>query len=190
MFLLPQQYKFSHHYRFETVSVKKSNILSIENRTINRLFPFKLVMIFLMIIFCTGLLFPVLTPEFNGKSIINHVLSNMFSLVCHQSDQALFNFNNNHTLVCARCLGIYFGALVLIIVITIQSIRLNLGLKPLIIFSAPMLLDAIFVRLNFYSYSKTVAFITGLLFGMIAVFYIIDTIEKSFDTQQNEKYEF
>jgi uncharacterized membrane protein len=147
-------------------------------------------MIALMVIFCAGLLFPVVSPEFSGKTIISHLLSNHYSLVCHQSDQALVQINHQHTLVCARCLGIYFGALILFVIMTIKLFRKDLGLKPLIIFSVPMLLDAVAVRLSFYPYSRTVAFITGLLFGAVVMFYILDSIENSLSRNQKVKYGF
>ena len=41
-------------------------------------------------------------------------------------------------------------------------LKLKLSLIPLLIFSAPLVIDAIAVRLNIYAYSKTIAFITGL----------------------------
>jgi hypothetical protein len=109
--------------------VKKSIILLRKKRPIKKLFTIKLIMIALMVIFCAGLLFPVVSPEFSGKTIISNLLSNHYSLVCHQSDQALVQLNHQHTLVCARCLGIYFGALILFVIMTIKSFRMDLGLK-------------------------------------------------------------
>ena len=170
--------------------MKKINRVETEYRSFNKFSALKLIVVILLIIFCTGLLFPVLSPDFNGKIYISHLLSNAYSLVCHQSEQALFHFSNQHSFVCARCLGIYFGALLLLIIMMTQSFKFNFGLKPLIIFSTPMVIDAIAVRLSFYQYLKTVAFITGLLFGAIVLYYILDTIENSFFTQQGEKYEF
>jgi uncharacterized membrane protein len=170
--------------------VKKINISGNDYKSFNKLFAVKLLMIILLIIFCIGLLFPVVSPEFGGKIIINHLLNNLYSSVCHQSEQALVHINNNQALVCARCLGIYFGALILLIITMTKSFKLNFGLKPLLIFSAPMMIDAIAVRFSFYPYSKSFALITGLIFGAIVLFYILDSIENSFYTQQNERYEF
>ncbi|UCH66085.1 MAG: DUF2085 domain-containing protein [Ignavibacterium sp.] len=170
--------------------MKINNISEKEYRLFNKFSALKIIMIFLMILFCTGLLFPVISPEFNGKIYISHLLGNVFSLVCHQSEQATFHLNNLNLLVCARCLGIYFGASLLLIITMIRSFKSNFGIKPLIIFSTQMMLDAIFVRLHFYPYSKTVAFITGLLFGAVVLYYILDTIENSFFIQQDEKYKF
>ena len=142
-----------------------------------------------MIIFLAGLLFPVASPGFNGKIVITHLLSNLYSKVCHQSGQALVHLNNYHVLVCARCLGIYSGAIILLLITMTISFKVNFGLRFLLIFSAPMIFDAIAVRLSFYPYSKLFAFITGFLFGAIVLLYILDTIKNSFYTNQNEKYE-
>jgi uncharacterized membrane protein len=169
--------------------VKKSNILEKGYRSFNKYYAVKLIMIVLMIIFLTGLLFPVASPGFNGKIVINHLLGNLYSIVCQQSEQALVNLNNYHVLVCARCLGIYSGAILLLLITMTISFKVNFGLKFLLIFSAPMIIDAIAVRLSFYPYSKMFAFITGFLFGAIVLFYILDTIETSFYTNQNKKYE-
>ena len=156
----------------------------------NKLFLVKIIVVILLIIFSLGILFPVVSPEFNGKIFVVHLLSNIYSIVCHQSESALVHLNDNHLLVCARCTGIYFGALMLLLLILIKPVKVNVDLKPLFIFSIPLIIDAIAVRLSIYPYSTIIAFITGLLFGAIVLFYILDAIENSFYTQYDEKYEY
>jgi len=60
---------------------------------------------------------------------------------------------------------------------------------PLLIFSAPLIIDVFAVRLNIYAYSKTIAFITGLMLGAIVLIYILETIEKSLNLSYKRKYE-
>ncbi len=66
-------------------------------------------------------------------------------------------------------------------------LKLKLGLLPLFIFSAPLVIDAFAVRLNVYAYSKTIALLTGLLFGAIVLIYILETIENSFNLLYKRK---
>ena len=145
--------------------------------------------IFLLLIWSAGFLFPVLSPSFTGKSIINQLLGYNYSIVCHQSESSEINFGGAHLLVCARCAGIYLGALIISLIMSFNFLKLKLSLIPLIIFSSPLVIDALAVRLNIYSYSKTVAFITGLLCGVIVLIYILDTIEKSFNLLYKKKNE-
>jgi uncharacterized membrane protein len=149
----------------------------------------KYLFIFLLLIWSAGFLFPVLSPSFTGKPIISQLLSYNYSIVCHQSESSEINFGGTHFLVCARCAGIYLGALLVAIIMLFNLLKLNLSLVPLILFSAPLVIDAFAVRLNIYSYSKTIAFITGLLCGAIALFYILDTIENSIHSLYEKKNE-
>ena len=53
----------------------------------------------------------------------------------------------------------------------------SLSLKPLFIFIAPLIFDAFAVRIQLYTYSKALAFTTGLLFGAIVIFYIFEALQ-------------
>ena len=179
---------FSHLSKNFYNSVIKNKIPEKKNKSFDKLFIAKLIMIIPLIIFCMGLIFPLVSPDLNAKIILTKVLSKTYSVVCHQSEKALIYFNDYPTMVCARCLGIYFGALLLLLFTIVKSFSTNFDLNPLFILSAPMFIDAIAVRLGLYTYSKKIAFITGLIFGAIILFYILETIESSLDTKHNEKY--
>jgi len=75
------------------------------------------------------------------------------------------------------------------ILMLFNLLKLKLSLIPLIMFSAPLVIDAFAVRLNIYSYSNTIAFITGLLCGAIVTFYILDAIKNSFNFLYKKKNE-
>lgn len=188
MFSVQTQFTFSHLFRNFNTPVKKNTFPEGKNKYSYNLFVTKLIMIICLIIFCMGLIFPVVSPKIHGKNVINNVLNNTYSIVCHQSEEALVYFNDSPTLVCARCLGIYFGALLLLLFTMIKPFQTNVELKPLLILSAPMMIDAFAVRFGLYAYSKTFAFITGLLFGAIVLFYILETIESTFDTMHIENH--
>ncbi|MFC2094740.1 DUF2085 domain-containing protein, partial [Bacteroidota bacterium] len=144
---------------------------------------------FLLLFWSAGFLFPVLSPSFTGKPIVNQLLNYNYSIVCHQSESSEINFSSAQLLVCERCAGIYLGALLMALVMLFNFFKLKLGLIPLLIFSAPLVIDAFAVRLNIYAYSKIYTFITGLLFGAIVLFYILETIENSFNSLYKRKNE-
>ena len=149
----------------------------------------KYFLLFLIVVWCVGFLFPVITPAFNGKPIINQILSYNYSLVCHQSENAAIHFGNEQLLVCARCAGIYIGALFIAIAMLFNLIKFRLTLNLFFLFTFPLIFDAITVRLSIYPYSKYIAFITGLLCGAIIFLYILDTLKNSFSLQYRTEYE-
>ena len=157
-------------------------------RTVNKKFKtVNYLLFFLLLFWSVGFLFPVLSPSFTGKPIINQLLNFNYSIVCHQSESSEINLGGAHLLVCARCAGIYIGALFIAIIMLLNLLKLKLSLIPLLIFSAPLVIDAFAVRLNIYAYSKTIAFITGLMFGAIVLIYILETIENSFNLLHKRK---
>lgn len=80
-------------------------------------------------------------------------------------------------LVCARCAGIYTGALLGTISCLLVSI--NFLKRRIIILSAlPLLFDVILVNLEVYPYSKLLSFLSGLIFGSIIYLAIILELEK------------
>jgi len=86
-------------------------------------------------------------------------------------------------LVCARCAGIYFGALITSLsIFSLRSVRLNekLLLMTLLFLCA----DVLLVTIGIYNYSKMVSFTTGLLFGGSVYAYLMKEIETLFFTSQ------
>lgn len=134
--------------------------------------------VFLVILFwCIGFSLKVLT---NGStfSIASSIILNFFyNNVCHQEATRIISFNGFSFLVCARCSGIYIGALIssLFILITFKKIKI-----PSMIFltaSVILLLDVIINNLILNFYSKISAFLTGILFGAVCFLIIINSIE-------------
>ena len=137
----------------------------------------KLLIVFFLSIWCAGFLFPIIAPQFTTRPFIEQWLKYSFSLVCHQNESASLSLSENHLLVCARCSGIYFGALLTSLIMMFKIFRGSLNLKPLFIFTSPLIFDAIAVRIQLYIYSKALAFTTGLLFGAIVILYIFEALQ-------------
>ena len=82
-------------------------------------------------------------------------------------------------LVCARCAGIYFGALITGLLFLFNRIS-ELKIKVLVIVSIPLLLDVCLIFLGAYKYSQTIALITGLAFGSIIYLFLLSELENIF----------
>ncbi|MCH7722998.1 MAG: DUF2085 domain-containing protein [Bacteroidetes bacterium] len=148
----------------------------------------KLLLFFLLLIWCAGIIFPLLSPNFAGKLVITEILNYAYSLVCHQTGSDLLLIDSNHLLVCTRCTGLYFGALIFIILLIVKPFKVKWGLKPFFFFSAPLIVDAIAIRLGIYNYSAAFTFVTGLMCGAITIIYIINTLKNSFLLAEDKKY--
>ncbi len=76
------------------------------------------------------------------------------------------------SMVCARCTGIYMGAFASSILFFFVSIKKELSIKYLFLFSVPLIVDIILYSIGIYHYSKVMALITGLLLGSAGFFYL------------------
>lgn len=144
-----------------------------------RILIIKFLLISGLAFWCAGFLLPVFLPEIAGNNLFYQFLKLCYSRVCHQSNDATFYINGNHLLVCARCSGIYLGAFLVLVPLLFMKPKWKLSLKPFILLTSPLIIDAFAVRLNIYTYSKINAFITGLLFGSIVIIYIFDVLINS-----------
>ncbi len=143
----------------------------IKKYIIIKVVPFVLLIIWLIAIFS-----PLLEPISKSFSIISLLFMKMISSVCHQ-DHDKSVLLGKHIYVCARCAGIYVGSF-LCALILIFGVKINIkNLKLLSITSILLLADVLSVNLGLYDYSHTIAFCTGLLFGLIIYQYLVETIE-------------
>lgn len=85
-------------------------------------------------------------------------------------------------LVCARCAGIYSGAFIAglssLLIITPLINR-----KVLIISALPLVIDVLLTFTGVYTYSKSVAFVTGFTFGGAAYIVFITELENLFSNK-------
>ncbi len=143
-------------------------------------YPVRFLFFAIILLWTTGFFFPVLNLNFNGAALINYILKFNYGLVCNQSQEATFTINSSYLLVCARCTGLYTGALAMSVLLLFYNIKPKQSLLPLILFSLPLLFDVISVRAGLYEYSKTVALFTGVLCGSVIYLYILETVENSY----------
>lgn len=106
-----------------------------------------------------------------------------YSIVCHTQSDKLFTIGNFHTLVCSRCTGIYFGALISSFTIIFGFIK-KVSTKLLLLSAVPMIIDIVLYSNSFYNYSKYIALFTGLLLGSVGFIYIHEAI---FELLRKEK---
>jgi uncharacterized membrane protein len=120
----------------------------------------------------TGFLLPIVTTIENP--FINFLLKRIYSPVCHQENLKCISIGSSKMLVCARCTGIYFGALIT----AISSLFITIPFvskKILMIAILPLIADVLLTSIGLYSYSQLLSFMTGILFG--AVIYLFTILE-------------
>lgn len=131
----------------------------------------------LLLLWCTGNFYPIIAAR-NINIIIYAFLNHTYSNVCHQAYHKLILIDGSNTLLCARCTGLYLGALFMAILLLMTNIKKIISLKPLIIAALILLLDVILVNINLYKYSSWFAFTSGFLFGAVIYIYIIQVFEE------------
>ena len=140
---------------------------------------------FLVMIWFLGVISPCL-----NSNIIDSLYpfqKQFYSTVCHQDILKSFMCNNKFLFVCARCTGIYAGALISAFIVTLNSKSIVLKTSYLIMLSIPMLLDVVLLIFNTYNYNHLLSAITGLLFGSAVFLYILSAIENLLFSNQKNK---
>lgn len=123
----------------------------------------------------------ILSPCLNVRNPILLIFTDqIYSAVCHQNPDKSFLCGSNFLFVCARCFGIYIGALSCSFIILFYKNRFRLNLIPLIISAVPLLLDVLLTSFHIYAYTHIVSFLTGVLFGSTSFIYILSVIENSY----------
>ena len=135
----------------------------------------RIILLLFLLVWITGIISPCL--NINSLNSFYPFQRMLYSNVCHQDVNKSFTCNGIPFLVCARCTGIYFGALISAVVILILSIKLKFKTKFLYLLSIPMLLDVLYYSFGIYPYNKFIASSTGLLFGSSIFLYILSTLE-------------
>ncbi len=119
----------------------------------------------------------------SGFAVISYpFLKKIYGTVCHQLDVKTFSFLGHKLFVCARCTGIYLGALFMSLLSLFLFPKLKLGLNLLYASVLPVIFDVLMSSFHIYTYSKYVAFLTGLFFGSVVFIYILETVENNFGT--------
>ena len=137
----------------------------------------RLLLLSFLFIWIFGFLIPIISSRDN--SISNFLLLRIYSNVCHQESAKCISIGSASMLVCARCAGIYSGALiagVLSLFMIVPSISRKVFMLSLI----PLVIDVFFTLTGAYVYSQSLAFTTGLAFGGIVYLLILSELENLF----------
>ncbi|MBN1638215.1 MAG: DUF2085 domain-containing protein [Ignavibacteriales bacterium] len=114
------------------------------------------------------------------------IIDNIFGVVCHQQEDKLLTIFGIKTMVCARCTGIYLGMFIGSVYILFRSIS-KINFKIFIFALLPILFDVIFIEVGLYAYNKLVAFLAGLIFGLILFIFISLAINSFYLERENNK---
>ncbi len=138
---------------------------------------FRLFVFLLISAWCVGFSFKSLSGGSALSLVSSPILNLFYHNVCHQSDHKLIIINGFPLLVCARCSGIYLGALItsVFVLISLRNIKVaHIFFKFAIII---LVTDVIINNFFFSNYNKLTAFFTGLFFGAVCFLIIISVFE-------------
>jgi uncharacterized membrane protein len=151
---------------------------------INQKFFLRFFIFLLILAWCSGFTFNIFTsPEFSNAS--TPVFNFFYNNVCHQDENKLINVNEGSLLVCARCSGIYFGALLSSVFLLFYFRKKETPHLFFSMASLALLTDVLINNFFLMSYNKFSALITGLFFGFVCLVIIIGILEDYFFTKVN-----
>lgn len=99
-----------------------------------------------------------------------------FRLMCHSLPQRSFHFDGHIMPLCARCCGIYAGAIAAVLAATLMQQRLRVGARMLLIVALPFLIDGGTQALGMRSSTNALRFGTGALAGSAFVLYAMSSL--------------
>jgi len=140
----------------------------------------KLILFLITILWLAGIFSEWLT-RINGDILYAvPILRYTYSLVCHQIKDRLISRGGFETMVCARCTGIYTGAAFSSAILLFLNFKKRPEIKYLFISAIPLVLDVFLHTLGVYHYSKSIAFMTGLLLGSVGFLYLYEALNRLF----------
>jgi len=141
---------------------------------------FRSVLFLIVLFWYLGIFIEFFSKYFNKLLYFVPFLNLMYSDVCHQVPAKEIYYKQMHTLVCARCVGIYTGVLVASFLILFLK-EIKEGPKTLLLLAfLPTILDVAFVNSGFYDYSKIIALFSGFILGSIVFYYFYKSISTKY----------
>ena len=131
-------------------------------------------------IWILGFLLPAISSSNNLMA--KFILSKIYSTVCHQESAKCISISGASMLVCARCAGIYAGALtagLFSLILIVPSISRKVFKFSLI----PLVIDVFFTLTGIYNYSQSLAFATGFIFGNVVYLFLLSELENLFSNK-------
>jgi uncharacterized membrane protein len=158
--------------------VNNSTELIFEHR------PKIIILRFLLLSFLSFWILGFLLPAISSTDnlMAKFLLLKIYSTVCHQESAKCISIGGASMLVCARCAGIYAGALtagLLSLILIVPSISRRIFMLSLI----PLLIDVFFTFTGVYNYSQGLAFATGLIFGNVVYLFLLSELENLFSNK-------
>jgi uncharacterized membrane protein len=154
--------------------VNNSTELIFEHRP--KIILIRFLLLSFLSIWILGFLLPAISSTNNFMT--NFLLSKIYSTVCHQESAKCISIGAS-MLVCARCAGIYAGALtagLFSLLLIVPSISLKVFMLSLI----PLVIDVFFTLTGVYVYSQSLAFATGFIFGNVVYLFLQSELENLF----------
>ncbi len=115
-------------------------------------------------------------------------LYSIFSPVCHQISERCFFLFGFPLAVCTRCLGIYIGCLLGMILFPIihgfSSPKIP-KIRIFILFTVPIALDTFSNFFSIWNTTPWLRFTIGFIWGVILPFYLVSGLSEAF---QNKKH--
>lgn len=111
-----------------------------------------------------------------GAPLASHLIYRFFQVACHQIPERSFHFDGHAFAVCARCFGIYAGALVGVAVYPlVRSLtRVWAPERRWLLFAAvPATIDFALGFTGLWENTHWSRFSTGALLGAVAAFYLV-----------------
>lgn len=107
----------------------------------------------------------------------------IFSLICHQNPERSYYFMGEKLPVCVRCLGLYFGLLLGLVIYpffsNIRETRIP-NVKISLIFLAPIVFDGVSQMIGLYNSPHYVRILTGILASSGSMLYILPILNNIF----------
>lgn len=122
------------------------------------------------------LIAPYLTYLGGVYESISYFIYYLFSFICHQQPSRSFFLFEYKFAVCARCTGIYLGALIAVIIYSLfkEIDETKTPSKwPLIISLIPIGIDGLGQLIGLWESNNFLRLITGFIFGFVVLFYLL-----------------
>lgn len=149
-----------------------------------KIFPIKIILLTGLVLWNIGIFSPCLIGKDNLFTY--HLIKFFYSPVCHQKIEKSFTCNHLQFMVCARCTGIYFGAMITAF-LNLLPVTVSISKRLFFYSTIPMIIDIIFINLGVYNYNKVISFITGNIFGASVFIFIFEVVKDYFLELTKEK---
>lgn len=137
---------------------------------------FRILIFILLLIWNLGIFSQYFITLNKNFLLVYPFVKKSYSLVCHQQESKLIYVGTVSSEVCARCSGIYLGALTFSLFSVFVRTKKYPSNRFLFISTLPMFIDVFLYSIGIYQYSKTIAFVTGFLFGSVGFSYFYGSV--------------